>query len=94
MGDFIYFILLQCMRACFCCNVFHEMYLRYSNTCPSWFSTPSKTCFRPWLTEQQAGISDKQGIVTDREEVTGTIHSFLGWNKSAPGLDTQQTNEA
>ena len=27
MGDFIYFILLQCMRACFYCYVFHEMYL-------------------------------------------------------------------
>ena len=81
MGDFIYFILLQCMRACFCCNVFHEMYLQYSNT----FSTTSK---RTWpreinhvpilglsataLPNQTAGRERLQaGMVTGREGVTG-----------------------
>jgi hypothetical protein len=28
MGDFIRFILLQCMRTCFCCNVFAMYFMR------------------------------------------------------------------
>jgi hypothetical protein len=68
--------------------------LQYSNTCPSWFSTQTTPILDPWLTEQhmvEAEISDRQGIATGREGVTGTDPLVPGVEQISSGIGSSAT---